>query len=743
MGARFSLKGNNISRIITQNYTPSKSIFESCQSFLKESTASAATERPKYECYDYEDDNQRNEYNYTYHPNQKLNYGGDDNNSQDDDNADELDDFNSEREACNNFAAEVQNKRKGSRQHEDGEIQYEAFQNPDNYGNECDAMMGTSQFYQPLREVIDNNHFKGEEEEDEEMTTRFKTDRNPPVHNSIDSKAEEESKRQIQTTEKKLSRRNSDIVNIPINYDEFLRKTERSRLRSEGTDTTLNSERCNYYPEQGSKKMVSEIAQKTDGDEVRYHTSRLETENVWLKQSRGGFGNEMIIGETTETTEEDQQISEQQQQSSRFKYNPPNVHNTQRTNSMSSIVQKSEEETRFSTQKKAGHFSNSTNEHNNIEYNDEHDHREKKSKNATNSRNTSITMNKSPSLSSLMPEQKSMHHRLSSSPSSLNGQKGKSPQLSTSGYAGGESKIERHLQDLEKRLSQMESMNNGLTAEKNKVKEEFQSLLFELQAAKQNTQLASTVGPERKDGGEKEVALKTEIKFLIGKLLKVKNNLEKQSEEMSMINSMNNSGVQTKKQQPSQSLHSLNRRGSVQSNQERYSSEPQNNPLYMTGNSNSPLSVAYSSNSTIKKNSSTGSSNHSNNPSYSSSHNTSEYNSNGSVKNTKSIENIHQKQQIIHENLLEKMKITKSNLGQAIENFSKNIRCRSNLRDNWSRDNSCNNSSRSSTNSNKVNGGYGRTQDENLTMRAKTPVLARPDDRKEVLLDFRKMRKNV
>lgn len=743
MGARFSLKGNNISRIITQNYTPSKSIFESCQSFLKESTASAATERPKYGCYDYDDDNnQKNEYNYAYNQLQKH----DDYNEFHSQSGDcDFDGFNSEGEEQDingvDFAEVRKNIGNSNAHHENDDVQFEVFHTPDNYGNECDAMMGTSQFYQPFREVVDNNCLNGKEEE-EEMTTRFKTYKNPQVHNSIDSAIiEEENKKQIQTTEKKLSRRNSDVVNIPINYDEFLKKTERSRLRSEGTDTTLNSERCNYYNEQVNKKMVPEIAQKTDGDEVRYHTSRLETsevpklENVLLKHSRGVFGNTAIIGETSE---EEQQIQEQQPA---FMYNPPLLYNTLQAGNISQEKLHQYVATQFSTQKKSGHFSNSIHENGGMEGHNKQqlDQLDKKYKNSNNSRNSSTMIHKSPSLSSLISSQKHLQQQEQSSPSSLKGQDRKQSQLLASAFAG-ESKIERHLQNLEKRLFQMESMNDDLTAEKNKVKEEFQSLLSDLQQAKQNNNLASTAGAELKNG-EKEGALKNEIKFLIGKLLKVKTNLEKQSEEMMMINS---SGVQTKKPHHSHNMPPPHRRASVQSEQDKYTSElhnVQSNPLYMTCSSSPPISGTYSSNSTIKKNTKNFSSNNNSLLSdaiNSGSNSTANYNSNNSIKNTKSLEKIHQKQQIIHENLLEKMKITKSSLGQAIENFSKNVRCRSNLRDNWNRENINNNSSFSTKTSNR----YGRPQDE-TTARAKTPVLARTDDGREVLLDFRKMKKNV
>src|SRR5690606_12819205 len=126
------------------------------------------------------------------------------------------------------------------------------------------------------------------------------------------------------------------------------------------------------------------------------------------------------------------------------------------------------------------------------------------------------------------------------------------------------------------------------------------------------------------------------------------------------------------------------------------------------------------------------------NTSYSGSTSSSNHNS---IKNTKSVENIHQKQQIIQDNLLEKMKVTKSSLGKAIENFSKNVRSQSNLRENWNRESSHSGNNGGSFQNSRAPCTYRDPQEESY-MRAKTPLLARTDDGREVLLDFRKMKKN-
>jgi len=106
---------------------------------------------------------------------------------------------------------------------------------------------------------------------------------------------------------------------------------------------------------------------------------------------------------------------------------------------------------------------------------------------------------------------------------------------------GSRQKIEGRLKDLEWKLKEMELKNQGLRVEKDKVQFEFEKLMVELKEKKAESEGmkkdSNEPWDEKKE--EREIALKNEIKFLINKLLKVKNKLEKQSEELNITKSSN------------------------------------------------------------------------------------------------------------------------------------------------------------------------------------------------------------
>ena len=221
-------------------------------------------------------------------------------------------------------------------------------------------------------------------------------------------------------------------------------------------------------------------------------------------------------------------------------------------------------------------------------------------------------------------------------------------------------KIEERLKLLEQKLREMELRNQGLKVEKDKVQVEFEKLLFELKQAKLDT---SALAGDKKD--DKEMALKNEIKFLISKLLKVKNKLEKQNEKVA-------------------SSQELRRRPSLENT--RVLSNINN--LSMNISSGAPLGNAAS-----------------NNPQKMSSQLASylsyKENSQGPYQQTAEDHDV---------------KSNKGSLGEAIENFSKNIRSKSNMRSEVPKPNAANN----------YNSGL-KTSNRN-----RTPLLMRPEERLSV-----------
>lgn len=118
------------------------------------------------------------------------------------------------------------------------------------------------------------------------------------------------------------------------------------------------------------------------------------------------------------------------------------------------------------------------------------------------------------------------------------------------------SNIEEKLAELEKRLSESETINENLQYEKEKLKSELMKIYQEVQVAKsglKNVNLEETItqnSSNKKNNNsvnekEKESNLKTEIKFLINKLLKAKGKLVKEKNDLSFKESAFKSGNNT------------------------------------------------------------------------------------------------------------------------------------------------------------------------------------------------------
>jgi len=228
------------------------------------------------------------------------------------------------------------------------------------------------------------------------------------------------------------------------------------------------------------------------------------------------------------------------------------------------------------------------------------------------------------------------------------------------------SRIEERLKGLEHKLREMELKNQGLKVEKDKVQIEFEKLMLELKQANADT---SMLEGNKKE--EKEMALKNEIKFLINKLLKVKNKLEKQSEELNST-----------KINASQSLNYSQVNSSVML--------PSNSMSYFYKDKSSvDVSRSYMGNSIVM-------------------------NSTNANKSYAEMENFD-----ISESR------SKNTLGQAIENFAKNIRSKSNMRYDHSRVSQNLAQSHNSINTASVT---------NLnSQRARTPLLERGSDYKNAV----------
>lgn len=192
--------------------------------------------------------------------------------------------------------------------------------------------------------------------------------------------------------------------------------------------------------------------------------------------------------------------------------------------------------------------------------------------------------------------------------------------------------IEERLKILEQKLSDMEVRNQGFN-EKSKTQTEFEKLLLELNQAKLDT---SALGGEKRD--DKEMALKNEIKFLINKLLQTKNKLEKQNED-----AFSNSQQNFKRRPSLENTSLLNVTANQTANNISVISSlggQYSNQLINTSQRSAP--VQYLSYLNYRDNRSP----------------------------------LHQRASIEDQSA----KLNKSSLGEAIENFSKNIRNKSNLK---------------------------------------------------------------
>lgn len=105
--------------------------------------------------------------------------------------------------------------------------------------------------------------------------------------------------------------------------------------------------------------------------------------------------------------------------------------------------------------------------------------------------------------------------------------------------------IEEKLAELEKRLSESENANDNLQYEKEKLKNELVKIYQELKIAKSGLQLEDSPNKNSNQkqiqnksmNNDKEATLKTEIKFLINKLLKAKGKLVKEKNDLSFKDS--------------------------------------------------------------------------------------------------------------------------------------------------------------------------------------------------------------
>lgn len=522
----------------------------------------------------------------------------------------------------------------------------------DNFGHEQDIMMGTSQFYQPPPETLKRALF---EKYDSEIQERFSASTAmAPTRLDKYEQAYSATDRETQGTVKKHTRKNSDLGTMPINYNEFLKKTERSRLRSmtngaDVSDMNLASERCSI-PDIEDKRMC-EVQQRTDGDEVKYYnTSRLETEDA-LKFDLDCF----------------KQIREMN--NSHSDHSAKRIHN--RRNSAALPERQSSYLDNFDTKSV---FLNEIQE-----YESQQDDSLPTTKNSqlfsALQQNMNSTSQVNGRTDNARPRQE-IYNTLNLVSFDYEGNQPRKSVNNTSVVksqfeSDGQGKLEGRLRELEKRVSEMEGKNDGSHSEGRAVQTEFEDLLLELKQAKVDIRAIE----EKK--GNKEVALKNEIKFLINNLLKAKSNLEKQSEQ---VNSSKVSKVSS-------------RRSSVDCASLSSSSKISLNLNQVKANLNSINASSINSSVCMAD-------------SYNSSHPSLK-----TVSNNNTLAGIYQKQLMIKEGLLDKMKNAKSSLGEAIENFSKNVRSKSNMRSDGSR-NSVSTVGAASSKSHRSN----------------TPIIIRPDE---------------
>jgi len=264
---------------------------------------------------------------------------------------------------------------------------------------------------------------------------------------------------------------------------------------------------------------------------------------------------------------------------------------------------------------------------------------------------------------------------------------------------GSRQKIEGRLKDLEWKLKEMELKNQGLRVEKDKVQFEFEKLMVELKEKRAESEgmKKNTNEPWDEKKEEREVALKNEIKFLINKLLKVKNKLEKQSEELNVTKNSNILGQ-------SQLNFSMNSYQQPQGKKD-YSKEYGNlggglSNMVLTSQIKERENWNPANPQILKKSIDSESWN-----------GTSALNTSGSK-----LENYR----------ISERGSAKSSLGVAIENFAKNVRSKSNARYDHNRE---------SQNQSNISLNYGAAQKQiestsatTRTHRTKGPILPRPED---------------
>ena len=488
----------------------------------------------------------------------------------------------------------------------------------DNFGYEADAMMGTSEFFQPQKEAVSKQSLFFSNELEGEKYCHAATERNTKASTPCYSITDQESADTI----RKHAKRTSDLGTMPINYAEFLKKSDRSRQRKEDaraaiSDTPLTSERC--YLQESENYVGSDRFQRADNDEVRYHLTTMGDTEEACKLETKNFDNPL-----TKAPE-----------------------SYDRTHTRSSSVQL----------RRPRHLEDSSSKKNSregIAYLE----RNSQSTLPTRKNSQSSSIHSSQQICTY-PEETNYHLPVSAL-----------PQQQRSSRNESQTNLEDRLKGLEKRLSEMEDKNQGLKIEKDSAQLEFNDLLCELKQAKLATNSNSDIK------GPKEAALKNEIKFLISKLLKVKGNLEKQSDELQSKRHPSISKPQRRSSVDHQGLHlDLSKVNSSQEQRKLIGTKPD---LHR--------SSKVSAHSTSRD-------------------------ERVSTSNVNTGDN-YQRQLKIKEGLLARVKSNKNSLNEAIQNFSKNVRSHSNLKDAYER--------RHSISVSTVATGQSKTY------RAKTPILARP-----------------
>ena len=364
--------------------------------------------------------------------------------------------------------------------------------------------------------------------------------------------------------------RHIEVDSIPINYTEFVKRSQRSKARTEasGLETGTDTERQFYNNNEKENNVeatrnIEGVSQNT-GPQIFFTTSQDENQPL--------FGTSHFVFEGTQDVQQEENIENEDistergiQNKDREEKNKGHLFDHEHhQNAMASIMEKAidiEDICDIDDQVGLNRMSMNLNFHKKEDLGKLH-HREdfevrpslmNPMHSVYDSASMDIFQDPQASIDFLSANPRSVldrdrdrererekvfSTRCSLSVSRYGGASGENEGKSKN---GSRQKIEGRLKDLEWKLKEMELKNQGLRVEKEKVQFEFEKLMSELKEKKAESEgmRASTAGPWDEKKEEKEVALKNEIKFLINKLLKVKNKLEKQSEELNVTKTSN------------------------------------------------------------------------------------------------------------------------------------------------------------------------------------------------------------